>query len=283
MLVPRFLDGPDGPVLAVGFVPAGWTERESAPIPWVLAVPPLFEELNKSRRTLALLGQALARAGVGCLLPDLFGTGDSAGHLRDATWEGWHENLGRAQAWLLERGATRIDAVALRGGALLAWDWLGASAIAVGRLALWQPIPSGRLLVNQLLRLRLAGALTGRAASETAEDLRARLAADGWLEIAGYALPAGLLGRLEAAELGAPHGQRIGSIDWYALIATPDQPLPAAATGCARAWSAAGLATEIHPVVGESFWSSQEIVEGRALVAATVARMTSGEALREPA
>lgn len=277
MLYPQVLVGPGGCLFAVAFAPAGWTPAAAPPIPWVLVVPPLLEELNKSRRTLALLGRALVREGIGCLLPDLFGTGDSGGELREATWERWHENLDRAHSWLLGRGAVRIDAVALRGGALLAWDWLGASGIALGRLGLWQPIPDGRLLVNQWLRLRLAGGLMGRGNDETAAGLRERLAVDGWLEIAGYTLPATLLGHLEGTRLGAPAGQRVAAVDWFAVIATPEQSLPPAAAECARRWSDAGIATAIRTVVGEPFWSTQEIVEGQALVAATARRFAGSE------
>lgn len=272
MLAPLFLDGPGGRLLAVGFLPAG----TACPGHWVMVVPPLFEELNKSRRTLGLLGHALARQGIGCLAVDLLGTGDSEGVLREASWQAWIENLTRARAWLAAQGARRVDPLAVRGGALLAWDWIGATGAQAERLILWQPATGGRQLVGQLLRLRLAAGLMGADNRETAAILRERLARDGWLEIAGYGIPAHLLADLEGAALGAPEGRPIGAVDWYQVVSAPGLSPPPAVLGCVAAWRAADLPTELIEVRGDAFWATQEIVEAKALVAETVRRLADG-------
>jgi hypothetical protein len=105
--------------------------------------------------------------------------------------------------------------------------------------------------------------------------LRARLARDGWIEIAGYALPAGLLADLESRALADPDpgARRLAGVDWYQTVAAPNQTLPPAALSQAASWSAAGLPTELVAVAGDAFWATQEIVEGRALVAATALRI----------
>jgi uncharacterized protein len=278
MLAPRFLDGPQGRMLAVAYRPAG-----ADPPHWVLVVPPLFEELNKCRRTLSLLGQTLANQGSGCLVPDLLGTGDSDGALRDATWETWMENLSRARDWLAGQGARapRVDLLAVRAGALLAWDWLAAGAPDCGRLILWQPVATGRQLVNQLLRLRLAAGLLGPGTGETAATLRGRLDRDRWIEIAGYGLPADLIANLEASALSDPGERSLAGVSWYQVVSAPEQALPPAALSQAASWSAAGLPTELTAVVADAFWATQEIVEGRALVAATAGRLAGARRLAD--
>jgi exosortase A-associated hydrolase 2 len=288
MLFAQFVDGPAGRLLFVGHRPEpGATQRPRASgragkgphAHWVLVAPPLAEELNKSRRTLSLLGRALAKIGVGLLMVDLFGTGDSEGELRAATWQGWVEDLACAHRWLLAQGAGQVDLLAVRGGALLAWDYL--ARVAVDHLSLWQPVVSGRRLGAQLLRLRLAANLMGRGEGETSAGLRERLRQEQWLEIAGYGFPAQLFAALEEAELGPLDGRRLGGLDWYQVEpdaqTNPDReeapalPLPARHT--IGAWQDAGLAVEAVWVRGDAFWTTQEICEGTALIEATVRRI----------
>ena len=59
----------------------------------VLLLPPFAEEMNKSRRMCALLARGLAADGWRVVRIDLFGCGDSAGSLRDASWEQWCDDL----------------------------------------------------------------------------------------------------------------------------------------------------------------------------------------------
>ena len=51
--------------------------------------------MNKARRQAAIQARALASDGFSVLVPDLFGTGDSDGELRDARWETWLDDLER--------------------------------------------------------------------------------------------------------------------------------------------------------------------------------------------
>jgi hypothetical protein len=82
--------------------------------PALLFLPPLFEELNRTRALVAAAMRALAAEGFQCLLPDLPGTGESERALRDVTWADWR------QAVAVAAGAAPLSAtVALRGGCLL--------------------------------------------------------------------------------------------------------------------------------------------------------------------
>lgn len=97
MLFAGCLDGSRGRLFGVGFRPVNGT----GPDRWVLVVPPLFENLNKSRRTLRLLGQGSAKRGFSCWLVDLSGTANSEGDLHNAGWGNWIGALTRPHASLL--------------------------------------------------------------------------------------------------------------------------------------------------------------------------------------
>jgi pimeloyl-ACP methyl ester carboxylesterase len=82
--------------------------------PALLVLPPLFEELNRTRALLATTMRALAADGFACWLPDLPGTGESARPLGQISWQDWRE---AAEAAFRESGA--VATVGVRGGALL--------------------------------------------------------------------------------------------------------------------------------------------------------------------
>jgi pimeloyl-ACP methyl ester carboxylesterase len=82
--------------------------------PALLFLPPLFEEMNRTRVLLATMMRGLAAEGFACWLPDLPGTGESERALEEVGWQDWHE---AAAAAFETAGA--IATVAMRGGALL--------------------------------------------------------------------------------------------------------------------------------------------------------------------
>jgi pimeloyl-ACP methyl ester carboxylesterase len=80
--------------------------------PALLFLPPLFEEMNRTRALLATTMRALAVRGFECRLPDLPGTGESERALADIAWQDWREAAASAAG-----GA--VACVSLRGGVLL--------------------------------------------------------------------------------------------------------------------------------------------------------------------
>ena len=80
----------------------------------LLFLPPLFEEMNRTRALLASTMRALAAQGFECWLPDLPGTGESERALEEVSWQDWRE---AAAAAFEAAGASA--SVSLRGGALL--------------------------------------------------------------------------------------------------------------------------------------------------------------------
>ena len=87
----------------------------------VLYVPPFAEEMNKSRRMAALAARALSAAGADVLQIDPHGTGDSSGEFRDASWQGWVDDIVEAARWLQQApGDAPLWLWSLRAGCLLA-------------------------------------------------------------------------------------------------------------------------------------------------------------------
>ena len=85
----------------------------------ILFLPPLFEEMNRTRAFIATIMRELARRGYGCWLPDLPGTGESSLALEACSWSDWRTAV-RDAAEHVSRVAGRTAALAsVRGGALL--------------------------------------------------------------------------------------------------------------------------------------------------------------------
>ena len=137
-----------------------------AAAPPILFVPPLFEEMNRTRALLAATMRALAALGQGCWLPDLGGTGESEADLATVQWDDWRHDVGAAADHVrLVAGSAPLVA-SLRGGGLI-----DDSAAAIGW---WRLAPvAGASLVRDMVRAGLAG-----------------------VEWAGYAPSAELRGRL---------------------------------------------------------------------------------------
>lgn len=223
---------------------------------------------------IALQAAALAARGVGTMVVDPSGTGDSAGDFADTRWEGWRADIAAAIRWLGEQGRTRITLLGVRLGALLAAELARTTGLGVERLVLWQPIVNGETAMTQVLRLRLAGDMAVAAeARATTKELRARLAAGEALEVAGYALTAPLtqaIDRLRLAELAPPPGVRVEWLD----IAPEPGPAPAPASRVViDAWRQAGIEVRHANVAGEPFWALQETTIAPEVIADTTAAL----------
>ncbi|HKP66215.1 MAG TPA: hydrolase 2, exosortase A system-associated, partial [Casimicrobiaceae bacterium] len=131
----RFIDGPSGALAVVVFTPPPDVPARFC----VLHIPAAFEEMNKSRRMIALQARAFAAAG-GCVVVfDPSGTGDSAGEHVDATWARWRDDA--TAAWSFMRGEFSLPSVlwGLRLGALLGASIATNPRISPSALLLWQP------------------------------------------------------------------------------------------------------------------------------------------------
>ncbi|CAM4049106.1 hydrolase 2, exosortase A system-associated [Roseateles saccharophilus] len=232
----------------------------------VLYLHPFAEEMNKSRRTAALACRALAEAGHAVLQIDLRGCGDSSADFGDASWTDWQADVRLGLHALDERAPNDAPLWlwGLRAGCLLVTaDW--------GRpvnYLFWQPMTSGKLALQQFLRLKVAAEMAAGASKGLMEQMKSELAAGRSIEIAGYRLGPSLASGLEAAKLnpaGAP-----GRVEWLELSTREDALLTPASEQAIKGWQDTGWTVRPQVVQGPSFWATAEIELAPALIARTV-------------
>lgn len=150
----------------------------------ILIVPPLFDEMNRMRRTLVQTMRMLAESGIAACLPDLPRLGDSTAMLSTQSIAGWRSAVESAcQMW----DATHIFSV--RGGCLLE----DACAPPIMRLA----PAKGASLVKTLVRAQIATNKESGVPS-TADGL-AQQALSGTVMLAGNIFTAQLWADLDGA------------------------------------------------------------------------------------
>jgi len=249
----------------------------------VLVIPPFAEEMNKCRRMVTEVALGLADQGLGTVVPDLYGTGDSGGDFVDATWAGWLEDLGVAADWSGQQGAPVTGILATRLGAALAVGAMSAGSLPTVRgSVLWQPVLDGGRHVAQFLRLRIAASLTDDR-RETLADLRAHLASGHSIEVAGYPLSSRLAAELETVRAPDSLPAGLGDMAWIELVREAGAGLASPSEQLLQRCAQAGRAVRAHVFVGEPFWASTEIVTNAEVVAATVEHLADlGPSTGEP-
>jgi exosortase A-associated hydrolase 1/exosortase A-associated hydrolase 2 len=239
-------------------------EPASSPVRGVvLLLPPFAEEMNKSRRMCALLARGLAADGWRVVRIDLFGCGDSAGSLRDATWEQWCDDLRSELDRQLGASAPAVWLWSLRAGALFVPALLAAAPNA--NLLLWQPVLSGQIHLSQFLRLQAVAALLG-AGKAGQPGAASTLAAGDVAEVAGYELPPGVARGLQAAAFDVP-ANFSGKIAWLDVSMLPGAQPGVATQRAIDRLRGAGHSVTFEEVPGVPFWQSVEIEQNDELLA----------------
>ncbi|MGZ8997853.1 MAG: hypothetical protein ACXW2T_03250 [Allosphingosinicella sp.] len=163
----------------------------------ILFVPPLFEEMNRTRALLATIMRKLAGRGFGCWLPDLSGTGESETALAGVSWQNWRHDVTAASRHILEKARSSPLVASLRGGSLL-----DDAAAARG---FWRLAPvDGSSLARDMKRAGIAG-----------------------VEWAGYAPNEALKAALEAAKPAPVAPLRIAQLQSHATPGDARLPGPA--------------------------------------------------------
>jgi exosortase A-associated hydrolase 2 len=242
----------------------------------LLVVPAFAEEMNKTRRMLSEATVALADAGFGSVLVDLYGTGDSDGEFGDANWDGWVRDLATADEHSTARGAPITHVLAVRAGCLLAAAYLRDASRRPRHCVFWQPVIDGSRYMDQFLRLRLAGGLLGDAPKETLSSLRARLIAAGTLEVAGYDLPAALETSIGGLRLPALLASGPTTVEWVEVLRSTDTSEPAATKHAIAQTRESGCEVRQSRVTGDQFWATTEVTVVPELRDLTL-RLISGE------
>jgi exosortase A-associated hydrolase 2 len=233
-------------------------------------VHPFGDEMNKSRRMVALQARAFATMGFGVLQMDLFGCGDSNGEFGKARWDIWKQDLEIAWSWLENRATASISLWGLRLGALLALDFARSSTNIIDKIILWQPVISGELFLTQFLRLRLANEMLAGGSEKTTgtQAMRSSLAIGEQLEVAGYELAPDLavaIDSLRAIKLLVPKVP----VHWFEIVSKSGRTMPPAGAKVVRAWEKEGSNPQVHLVPCVPFWATQEITECPELISAT--------------
>lgn len=252
-------DGRGGRLFALHTMPRGRIRGA------ILYVHPFAEEMNRSRRMVALATRAFANDGWAVLQVDLAGCGDSSGDSSDATWELWLSNLDVAMEWLQGRHAVPVAVWGLRAGCLLLSDWLAQRSIDFPVLY-WQPVSSGRQHMSHFLLLKVAGDLPdSKDAKSILQGMRSRLEMGGSVDVAGYSVDSALVRGLEQTVLDFPSGYR-GPVSVLEVTSSGrDELTPILASFVGR-WQQQGLAIETGVLEGPAFWLTQEVTTAPELV-----------------
>ncbi len=259
-------DGPAGGQRFCLYHPAQGAAARSA----IVYVHPFAEEMNKSRRMAALQSRVFAQAGHAVLQIDLLGCGDSSGDFGDARWSDWIDDVAHAARWLQSRVPAPLWLWGLRAGCLVAADAARHLEETAG-LLLWQPATSGKLVLQQFLRLKLAGDMLGGQAKGAMDTLRAQLAAGQSVDVAGYRLHAALASSLEEASL-SPVGH-VRRVEWIEVASRTPASLAPASAAKLEQWKEAGCAIRSQAVSGPGFWQTTEIEDAPALLDASLAAL----------
>ena len=261
---PFLLNGSRGNLLATYFAPCG----EPHPAGDILVVPPFAEEMNRCRAMVALQARALAEIGIGTLVVDMHGTGDSAGDFVDATWDVWRDDLARGLAWLRAFGNGCSSLWGLRLGAIMAVE-LAKQDGHIAHLLFWQPVLNGKLFYTQFLRIRIAAELELPNRIKSTNELREKSANGEAIEVSGYYVGPELALALDRLDLSGPEALKSFETDWFEVLASTDSTMARANAKAVQEFQAAGAAIQIETVVGPAFWQVHEREIAPDLVAAT--------------
>ena len=259
----------------------------------ILYLHPFAEEMNKSRRMAAMQARAMAKAGFAVLQIDLLGCGDSSGDFGDATWDAWLDDAALGLQCLRSRAGEQIGSHSqplpgvpvwlwgLRAGCLLAVDAAKRMDEPCNFL-FWQPPASGKTLLQQFLRLKVAGDLASGQSKGVMDEMRRQLANGGAVEIAGYLLGSGLANGLERSVVEpAADAAPANRVEWIELSTRGEASLSPVAQKTIAQWQSSGFATRSRIVQGPAFWQTTEIEDAPDLVNVTVQALT-GEGASAP-
>ena len=263
---PFVLQGRKGALTAVYFPPA----EHAAPAGDVLVVPAFAEEMNRCRAMLAMQARAWAANGIGTLVVDPIGTGDSAGEFGDGEWSAWRDDLERGLEWLGTHGNGCVALLGVRLGAIMAAELAARTATPL-RLVFWQPVLNGKTFLTQFLRIRIAAELDQADGIKSTDELRRMSAAGESIEVSGYAVSPTLLSNLDGVAMPRPANLRCVRLDWFEVLASADAAVPRASVKAVEELVAAGVGVDLRTVVGPPFWQVHEREVAPDLVAATTA------------
>lgn len=188
---PKFFKGVKGDIFVLNVQPVGKPKGHA------IYLPPIGEELNRCRTTMATHAKVLASEGIECSLVDYYGTGDSDGDFSQGELSTWLEDLSSLVRLHRDNSSTPLYFIGFRLGALIAMDFVNKNPELVTSSILIQPIAQGKQFVTQLLRQRMAGQISQGLAADSTEHMRLSLNEVEHIEIGGYEFNSKLLKSLD--------------------------------------------------------------------------------------
>lgn len=267
-LQPFYLDSSGGKIFCLYYPPARETGKT------VLYLPPMGEEMNRCRVMAASQARSLAVRGVGVLLLDYYGTGDSGGDFVDTHWQEWKANVASALDWVRERNGNLYALWGLRLGALLAAEVAMENPGCCEKLLLWQPITNGNAYLTQILRMRMAAQMDRSETVEKTDVLRERFAAGETIEIGGYLYSAVLATGLDQKQMLDCQVPADIETHWFEAVRNPEAEFSTATRKLHESWTQAGVNLVTHKFVGEAFWQLHERASAPELIKLTSETIT---------
>ena len=252
---PFHLDAPDGRLYAAYHRPAA----SIAPRGNVLWVAPFNEEMNRCRSMVTLQAQALCALGIGTLVVDLHGTGDSEGEYVDARWDIWQNDIRAGIAWLDGQPGGCRALWGIRLGCILAAEALHNGAAPGAALIVWQPIADGMQYLTQFLRMRIAAQMDqAHLPKETTAMMRQQFAAGRSVEVSGYEINPQLAMAIDAARLAAVPPPAQTRVLWLEQATSGSSTVAPASQKVIDVWRSAGVDPDARVFEGLAFWQLHE-------------------------
>lgn len=124
----------------------------------VLVIPPLFDEKRSAHRAVTTFCDVLSQDGYFVIHPDLTGTGNSQGDMREMKNGQWIADI---NGIITSMKGYKITIIAIRAGALFA---VNADLKNVKNMILCQPITNGANMIKQMKTRRMVqNSVTGEA------------------------------------------------------------------------------------------------------------------------
>lgn len=263
-LHPFRLHGSSGPLLAIYYPPLA----ERHPLGDVLLVPPFAEEMNRCRAMVSMQARAFSRLGIGTLVLDPSGTGDSGGDFCDASWELWRDDLKLGVEWLRRNANGCKTLWGIRLGAIMASE-LAVQDSGIDRLLFWQPVVQGKVHFTQFLRIRIAAEMDRHDGVKTTEELRKRSAANETIEVSGYRISPDLARRLDEIRVPDASNLSVVRLSWFEVLSAEDIAVPLGNAKVIDEYRAGGVDIAFERVIGPPFWQIHERVVATELIDAT--------------
>ncbi|TDK65655.1 hydrolase 2, exosortase A system-associated [Sapientia aquatica] len=233
----------------------------------VLHIHAFAEEMNKCRRSAALLARKLANEGIAVLQIDLLGCGDSSGEFADADWTIWQQDLLAAMQYLRQRHEGKLHLWADRLGTLLAAELITTHNAQIDQILLSQPVFDGDQYIHQLQRSLVARAMLNPQGSDAALVTKLHT------EIAGYELSDALIHAIRNLSI-SNNALAARQIHWIEIVKQLPATLPPARQKVFDQWREIGNPIQLHCVQGEPFWQTPEVCTSETWLAACAAVFT---------